>query len=247
MRAASHDASTAATCISPIHVSARPSCVIACQSSEPSTPVASACAVKKVMWFGSYKARGVAGSRKRVPLPARPPYLCDRMIRIDQLTKAFKGKPALRGISLQIDRGEIYGLLGHNGAGKSTTFGIMLGQVYPDSGEVFIDGISVQRQRSQALARVGAIFEAPGFYNYLSGWRNLEILTSYSARVPAATLREAVEVVGLTAAHSRQSRDLLARHAPAARARAGAPPHAGAGDARRADRGPRPRRHSRNP
>jgi ABC-2 type transport system ATP-binding protein len=121
------------------------------------------------------------------------------MIRIEQLTKAFKGKPALRGVSLQIERGEIYGLLGHNGAGKSTTFGIMLGQVYPDSGEVFVDGISVQRQRAQALARVGAIFESPGFYNYLSGWRNLRILTSYSGRVPAAELREAVEIVGLTA------------------------------------------------
>jgi ABC-2 type transport system ATP-binding protein len=120
------------------------------------------------------------------------------MIRIEKLTKAFKGKPALRGVSLHIERGEIYGLLGHNGAGKSTAFGIMLGQVYPDSGEVFVDGISVQRHRSQALARVGAIFESPGFYNYLSGWRNLEILTSYSARVPAADLREAVEIVGLT-------------------------------------------------
>ncbi|HEV7405044.1 MAG TPA: ABC transporter ATP-binding protein [Chthoniobacteraceae bacterium] len=120
------------------------------------------------------------------------------MIRIEKLTKAFKGKPALRGVSMQIERGEIYGMLGHNGAGKSTTFGIMLGQVYPDSGEVLIDGVSVQRDRSRALAKVGAIFEAPGFYNYLSGWRNLQILTSYSARVPAAELREAVEIVGLT-------------------------------------------------
>jgi ABC-2 type transport system ATP-binding protein len=120
------------------------------------------------------------------------------MIRIEQLTKAFKGKPALRGISLQVERGEIYGLLGHNGAGKSTTFGIMLGQVYPDAGEVFIDGISVQRHRARALTKIGAIFEAPGFYDYLSGWRNLEILTSYSARVPKAEIAEAVEIVGLT-------------------------------------------------
>jgi ABC-2 type transport system ATP-binding protein len=120
------------------------------------------------------------------------------MIRVEKLTKSFKGKPALRDVSLQVHRGEIYGLLGHNGAGKSTTFGIMLGQVYPDSGEVFIDGSSVQHHRSRALARVGAIFEAPGFYDYLSGWRNLEILTAYSARVAPAELREAVEIVGLT-------------------------------------------------
>jgi ABC-2 type transport system ATP-binding protein len=141
------------------------------------------------MCVGPYKATGAAGSRKRVALFTRLLISAGRMIRIDKLTKAFKGKPALRGISLQIERGEIYGLLGHNGAGKSTTFGIMLGQVYPDSGEVFIDGVSVQRHREKALARVGAIFESPGFYNYLSGWRNLQILTSYSARVPAADLR----------------------------------------------------------
>ena len=121
------------------------------------------------------------------------------MIRLEQLRKAFKGKPALNDLSLQIRRGEIFGLLGHNGAGKSTTFGIMLGQIYPDAGEVFIDGISVQHERARALRKVGAIFEAPGFYDYLSGWRNLEILTAYSAHVPAAELAAAVETVGLTA------------------------------------------------
>ncbi len=121
-----------------------------------------------------------------------------RMIRLANLTKAFKGQPALHGLSLDIPRGEIFGLLGHNGAGKSTTFGIMLGQVYPDAGEVFIDGVSVQRDRAKALARVGAIFEAPGFYDYLSGWRNLEILASYSAPVTRAQIAEAVETVGLS-------------------------------------------------
>ena len=120
------------------------------------------------------------------------------MIRIDNLFKDFKGKPALCGVSLQIERGEIFGLLGHNGAGKSTTFGIMLGQVFPDRGEVFIDDVSVQRHRSKALAKTGAIFEAPGFYEYLSGWRNLEILTSYSSVVPKQKIDEVVEIVGLT-------------------------------------------------
>src|SRR3954464_11624050 len=120
------------------------------------------------------------------------------MIRIQNLHKNFKGKPALCGISLEIQRGEIFGLLGHNGAGKSTTFGIMLGQVFPDQGEVFIDDVSVQRDRSKALAKIGAIFEAPGFYEYLSGWSNLEILTSYSAGVPRQQMAEVVEIVGLT-------------------------------------------------
>jgi ABC-2 type transport system ATP-binding protein len=120
------------------------------------------------------------------------------MIRLENLTKSFNGKPALHGLSLKIARGEIFGLLGHNGAGKSTTFGIMLGQVHPDQGEAFINDHSVQHARSKALGRVGAIFETPGFYDYLSGWKNLEILSSYSARVKRSEISEAVEIVGLT-------------------------------------------------
>lgn len=119
------------------------------------------------------------------------------MIRIENLRKSFRRRLALDGVSFEVQRGEIFGLLGHNGAGKSTTFGIMLGQVYPDAGEAFIDGISVQRERARALAKVGAIFETPGFFDYMSGWANLEILASYSGHVPRAELEEAVRIVGL--------------------------------------------------
>ena len=120
------------------------------------------------------------------------------MIRLDRLRKNFGARPALHELSLEVRAGEIFGLLGHNGAGKSTTFGILLGQVYPDAGEAFIDGISVQRERSRALARVGAIFEAPGFYDYLSGWENLRIFSSYSTHVSKSETGAAVETVGLS-------------------------------------------------
>lgn len=119
------------------------------------------------------------------------------MIRIDHLHKTFRQRPALVDLSFEVQRGEIFGLLGHNGAGKSTTFGILLGQVFPDSGEAFIDGISVQRHRAQALSKVGAIFETPGFYDYMSGWQNLEILASYSGHVSRSELEDAVRTVGL--------------------------------------------------
>lgn len=119
-------------------------------------------------------------------------------IEIRDLHKAFGGKPAVMGVSFTVERGEIFGLLGHNGAGKSTTLGVLLGQVYPDQGEAFVGGISVQRHRAQALAKVGAIFEAPRFYDYLSGWKNLQIFTSYSAAVPRKELEEAVAFVGLS-------------------------------------------------
>ena len=65
------------------------------------------------------------------------------------------------------------------------------------SGEAFIGGISVQRDRQKALRGVGAIFEEPAFHDYLSGWNNLRILTDYSARLPDDELREAVRFTGL--------------------------------------------------
>ncbi len=103
------------------------------------------------------------------------------MISARNLTKQFtKERRALDDVNFEVKQGEIMGLLGHNGAGKSTVLGIMLGMVRPDGGEVLIDGISVQKNRSTALRKIGAIFEAPAFYDYMSGWHNLQGLCAMS-------------------------------------------------------------------
>ena len=120
------------------------------------------------------------------------------MLEIRSLHKSFGGKPALHDVSFTVARGEIHGLLGHNGAGKSTTLGIILGMVMPDAGDVTIGGVSVLADRSQALRKVGAIFEAPAFYEYLSGWENLRLLMGYSGGFDAKAARETVELVGLS-------------------------------------------------
>lgn len=120
------------------------------------------------------------------------------MLTATGLIKSFGGKPALQDVSFHVGKGEIYGLLGHNGAGKSTSLGIILGMVLPDHGDVTIDGISVLSHRSAALRKVGAIFEAPAFYDYLSGWENLRILMNYSTAFDPAAARAVVEQVGLS-------------------------------------------------
>lgn len=120
------------------------------------------------------------------------------MLTATHLHKKFGGKSALDDVSFHVRRGEIFGLLGHNGAGKSTSLGIILGMVMPDQGDVTIDGISILKNRSKALRKVGAIFEAPAFYDYLSGWENLKILMSYSAGFDAASALKVVERVGLS-------------------------------------------------
>ena len=120
------------------------------------------------------------------------------MIELRNVFKKFAGRIAVDDLSFTVPRGEIFGLLGHNGAGKSTAIGMMLGQVWPTSGEVIICGHDVQSNRRAALMRVGAIFETPVFYDYLSGARNLEILSTYTDPTPKARIREVIEWVGLT-------------------------------------------------
>ena len=120
------------------------------------------------------------------------------MIQLRHVHKKFGSRLAVNDLSLTVPAGEIFGLLGHNGAGKSTAIGMMLGQVWPSSGEVRVCGHDVTSRRDLALQKVGAIFETPAFYDYLSGWRNLEIFTHFTARTSDARIREVVEWVGLT-------------------------------------------------
>ncbi len=120
------------------------------------------------------------------------------MIELRNVTKRFGRNTAVDDLTLVVPAGEIFGLLGHNGAGKSTAIGMMLGQVWPTAGEVRVCGHDVTRERQRALQKVGAIFEAPAFYDELSGWRNLEILSSYTAPTPARRIQEVVDWVGLS-------------------------------------------------
>src|SRR6266700_2151847 len=120
------------------------------------------------------------------------------MIRLEHIYKKFGQRLAVEDLSLQVPAGEIYGLLGHNGAGKSTAIGMMLCQVWPTSGGVRICGHDVSANRKKALQKVGAIFESPAFYDYLSGRRKLEILSSNTAPTPRLRIDEVIEWVGLT-------------------------------------------------
>jgi ABC-2 type transport system ATP-binding protein len=119
------------------------------------------------------------------------------MIRLENLQKRFGRRMAVEDLSLEIPAGALYALLGHNGAGKSTTIGMMLGQVIPDQGRVLIDGHDVRHERAKALDQIGAIFETPSFYSYLSGRRNLEIFCSYGRPVAREEMERIIDIVRL--------------------------------------------------
>ncbi len=120
------------------------------------------------------------------------------MIELDHVTKRFGQRLAVDDLTLTVPAGEIFGLLGHNGAGKSTSIGMMLGQVWPTAGTVKVCGHEVTTHRQLALQKVGAIFEAPAFYDYLTGWRNLEILSHFTGPTSPERLHEVVDWVGLS-------------------------------------------------
>jgi len=121
-------------------------------------------------------------------------------IQLEGVSKRFGRRDAVIDLSLTVPRGGVYGLLGHNGAGKSTTLGMVLGQVFPDRGRVTVHGHDVFRGRGRAaaLARVGAIYESPSFYDYLTGRRNLKVFAEFTGPITRPRVDEVVALVGLT-------------------------------------------------
>ena len=122
----------------------------------------------------------------------------DLVIRTDGLTKRYGRVMAVDGLSLNVPRGRIFGLLGPNGSGKTTLMGMLLGLVRPTAGSFTLfgqspDGGELDRQ----LHSVGALIETPTFYPYMSGRNNLAYFQGISGRSDAAEIDALLEQVGL--------------------------------------------------
>ena len=130
-------------------------------------------------------------------------------IRTSGLTKRFGRQTAVNGIDLTVPQGSVYGFLGPNGSGKTTTIRMLLGLISPTAGEVELLGQSMPQGR-RALARVGSLVEGPAFHPYLSGRDNLRRLDACDATADPATRGEriahALERVGLRAAEHKRYR-----------------------------------------
>ena len=118
------------------------------------------------------------------------------IVQLKNLNKTIKGKHLIKDVSLDFYRGQITGFLGPNGAGKTTTIRMMTGLMKPTSGEVIIDGISLQSDFEQAIQHVGVIVENPEMYKYMSGYKNLQHFARMH-NVPKARIDEVIEQVGL--------------------------------------------------
>jgi ABC-2 type transport system ATP-binding protein len=117
------------------------------------------------------------------------------------LTKRFGSYTAVNGIDLAVPRGAVFGFLGPNGSGKTTTIRMLLGLASATSGQVRVLGHDMPRDLHTVLPHVGALVEGPGFYPYLSGAANLHRLDTADRFAPSSTRRarvdRALERVGL--------------------------------------------------
>ncbi len=119
----------------------------------------------------------------------------DSVIRTQGLTKRYGSLVAVDGLSMEVPRGRIFGLLGPNGSGKTTTLSILLGLTRQTSGNFSLFG--GRGSHTEALHRIGAIVETPAFYPYLSGRRNLAYFQGITGKGNRAELDSLLDTVGL--------------------------------------------------
>jgi ABC-2 type transport system ATP-binding protein len=133
------------------------------------------------------------------------------MIRTRALTKRYGDLRAVNAIDLDVREGDVYGFLGANGSGKTTTVRMLLGLVLPTSGQAEVLREPMPSSRRSVLPRVGALVEGPGAYPHLSGRANLSLLDASGADhgrrgTRRARIGEVLEQVGLNASDRRPTR-----------------------------------------
>ena len=123
------------------------------------------------------------------------------MLNIEHLTKTYGEKKAVDDLSLHIAPGEIYGFIGHNGAGKTTTIKACCGILQSDSGEVYIDGVSVKENPIAAKAKLAYIPDNPDLYEFMTGIQFLNFIGDVfgvSAEDRQARIRKYADLFELT-------------------------------------------------
>lgn len=124
------------------------------------------------------------------------------MLKIKNLTKRYGDKKAVDGLSLHIERGEIYGFIGHNGAGKTTTLKACVGILGFEEGEIYVDGVSIREQPLKCKQKIAYIPDNPDLYPFMTGIRFLNFIADIfqvGATERAARIKKYADAFELTA------------------------------------------------
>ena len=120
----------------------------------------------------------------------------ESIIKVDKVMKKFGSDIALNNVSIEFERGKIYGIVGRNGSGKTVLFKTIIGFLKPASGRVIVDGKEIGKDTDFA-DNIGIIIETPGFLSSYSGYKNLEYLASIKNIIGKEEIKESMERVGL--------------------------------------------------
>jgi ABC-type multidrug transport system ATPase subunit len=121
------------------------------------------------------------------------------IIRVTNLSKRFKEIVAVDQLSFTVNEGDVYGFLGQNGAGKSTTIRMLLTLIEPTNGSIEMFGMNLNTHRKEILQQVGAVIEKPDVYKYLTAFENLQLFSKISGgkKLSKDELLNQLEIVGL--------------------------------------------------
>ncbi len=121
------------------------------------------------------------------------------IVEVKNLSKHYKSIRAVDQLSFTVNEGDVYGFLGQNGAGKSTTIRMLLTLIQPTQGSIKIFGSNLQTHRKEILQNIGAIIEKPDVYKYLSAYNNLKLFARMSGIHPTEKkLMQQLDMVGLS-------------------------------------------------
>jgi len=117
------------------------------------------------------------------------------ILEVDNLTKLYKNKRGAEDISFALAPGEVLGLLGPNGSGKTTTMKAIAGLVHPTRGSARICGFEISQHHEIALQKVGCLIEAPALYEHMTGYQNLKLASRFYKNVDESRIDEVLRMV----------------------------------------------------
>jgi ABC-type multidrug transport system ATPase subunit len=121
------------------------------------------------------------------------------VIQVSSLCKNFGSLEAVKDLSFEVNQGDIFGFLGQNGSGKSTTIRMLLSLIHPTSGQIQIFGNDITTHRNQIAKKMGAIIERPDLYPYLTAKEHLQLFAKLSQKkVTTQQIDQTLELVGLS-------------------------------------------------
>ena len=123
--------------------------------------------------------------------------MSDIMLEIQNLNKSYRRRKIIDNLNMTVYKGDIYGFLGANGEGKTTTIRMITSLIKADSGDIIINGKSVINCKNEAIRNIGAMVEAPKFYENMSGYENLELMAKIIPGVSDPDIQNVLDLVGL--------------------------------------------------